>query len=173
MLIDIGRIPPEGQEIVLPEDALELGDSAGLWEGAATVRAEMHLERSGRGVVIGGSFVGGVSLICGRCLEPFPFEAQDRFDLYCEMPIPRPAEEERALAPDELDVTYLEDGHINTDELLRENLLLSLPLQPLCRDDCRGLCPRCGANLNQGPCGCEPPPADPRMDALRKLLPNG
>jgi uncharacterized protein len=77
------------------------------------------------------------------------------------------------LAPDELDVTYLEDDQINTDQLLRENLLLSLPLQPLCRDDCRGLCPRCGANLNQEPCGCERPPADPRMDALRKLLPNG
>lgn len=173
MLIDIARIPPEGQDVALPDGPLDLGDSAGLWEGAATVRAAMHLERSGRGVVIGGSFVGGLSLVCGRCLEPFPFEAEDRFDLYCEVPAAGPVDEERALAPDELDVTYLEEGQINTDQLLRENLLLSLPLQPLCREDCRGLCPRCGANLNHGPCGCAPPAADPRLDALRKILPDG
>jgi uncharacterized protein len=70
---------------------------------------------------------------------------------------------------DELDVTYLEEGRINTDHLLRENVLLGLPVQPVCREDCRGLCSRCGANLNLGSCGCQEPHLDPRFTILRKL----
>jgi uncharacterized protein len=66
-------------------------------------------------------------------------------------------------------VTYLEEGRINTDHLLRENVLLSLPVQPLCREDCRGLCPQCGANLNLRLCGCQAPRVEPRMQILRKL----
>jgi uncharacterized protein len=129
----------------------------------------MHLARSGRGLVIGGTFAGDVPLICSRCLERFRFETQDRFDLYCEVGLPTPAGEERELDQDELDVTYLEEGRINTDHLLRENILLSLPVQPLCREDCRGLCPQCGANLNLGSCGCQAPVVDPRLQILRKL----
>jgi uncharacterized protein len=170
MLIEVSRIPPEGLDVAVPEEPLDLGDSAGLWEGPATARADLRIDRSGRGLVIGGTFVGGLALVCSRCLEPFRYQAQDRFDLYCEVALPGPVEDERALSPDELDVTYLEDGRINTDHLLRENLLLNLPVQPLCRADCRGLCPQCGANLNQGACGCEISRTDPRLQALRKLL---
>jgi uncharacterized protein len=129
----------------------------------------MHLARSGRGLVIGGTFAGDVSLICSRCLDRFRFETQDRFDLYCEVGHQPPTGEECELDQDELDVTYLEEGRINTDHLLRENILLSLPVQPLCREDCRGLCPQCGANLNLGACGCQAPGVDPRLQVLRKL----
>ncbi len=169
MLIEVSQIPPEGLVLALPADELDLGDSAGLWEGPASVQAELRLGRSGRGLVIGGTFVGDVALICSRCLEPFRFQAQDRFDLYCELQLQGPPGEQRELGEDELDVTYLEEGRINTDHLLRENILLSLPVQPLCREDCRGLCPHCGTNLNLGTCGCQPPHGDPRLEILRKL----
>jgi uncharacterized protein len=169
MLIEVSQIPPEGLDVALPAEEFDLGNSAGLWEGPASVQAELHLGRSGRGLVIGGTFVGNVALICSRCLEPFRFQAQDRFDLYCALGLQAPPGEERKLAEDELDVTYLEEGRINTDHLLRENILLSLPVQPLCREECRGLCPHCGANLNLGPCGCQGPQVDPRLHILRKL----
>jgi uncharacterized protein len=170
MLIDVTQIPPEGLHIALPEAELDLGDSPGIWEGPAMVRATLHVGRSGRGLLIEGTYAGGVSLVCGRCLEHFPFATEDRFDLYCEVDLPGQGGDDRALRPEELDVTCLEGGRLDTDLLLRENLLLSLPVQPLCGTDCLGLCPQCGANLNQGPCGCGVTPTDPRLQALRKLL---
>ena len=169
MLIEVSKIPPEGLHLALPAEELDLGNSAGLWEGPASVRAELYLGRSGRGLLIGGTFVGDVVLICSRCLESFRFQAQDRFDLYCALGLQAPEGEERELAVDELDVTYIEEGRINTDHLLRENVLLGLPVQPVCREDCRGLCSRCGANLNLGSCGCQESHLDPRLAILRKL----
>ena len=170
MLIEISRIPPEGLDVALPEEALDLGTSAEVWSGPVTVRANLHVDRSGRGLLISGAFAGGVSLVCSRCLESFGFQAEDRFQVYCEAAPQAQLEEERELSNDELDVTYLEEGRINTDHLLRENILLSLPIQPLCHEDCQGLCPRCGANLNQGACGCTEARVDPRLQILRKLL---
>ncbi len=170
MLIEISQIPPEGLDITLSEETLDLGEPADTWEGPATVEAILHLGRSGRGVLITGTFRAGVPLQCSRCLEPFRFQVEDRCDLYCEAGADRSPDEEHELTDDELDVTYLEEGRINTDHLLRENILLSLPVQPLCHEDCRGLCPHCGADLNQGACACTETRTDPRLQALRKLL---
>ncbi len=170
MLIEVSQIPPDGLDIVLPEEVLDLGAPADTWDGPATVRADLHVGRSGRGLLISGSFSGGVALVCSRCLEPFHFQAEDRFHLYCETAAQAPPEEEHELTDDELDVTYLKEGRIYTDDLLRENILLSLPVQPLCHEDCRGLCPLCGANLNQAACDCTEARVDPRLQALRKLL---
>jgi uncharacterized protein len=169
MLIEISQIPPEGLDLVLPPGEIDLGNPAELWEGPVCVGATMHMGRSGRGLVIGGIFDGDVLLICGRCLERFRFHTADRFDLYCEVGSQVPFGDQHELDDDELDVTYLEEGRINTDHLLRENILLSLPVQPLCREDCRGLCPHCGANLNLGSCGCQAPVGDPRLQVLRKV----
>ena len=170
MLIDVSQIPPEGLSVTLSEEVLDLGEPADTWDGPATVRAEFHVGRSGHGLLISGSFSGGVPLVCSRCLELFHFHTEDRFHLYCEAGAQGPSEEEHELTDDELDVTYLEQGRINTDHLLRENILLSLPVQPLCREGCQGLCPRCGENMNQGACNCTDAPLDPRLRALRKLL---
>ncbi len=170
MLIEVLQIPPDGLDVDLPEGELELGSSAEVWEGAATVRASMHIARSGRGLLIHGEMAGRVALICSRCLERFPFHAEDRLDLYCETAGPGKTKHEVELGPDDLDVTYLDEGRIDTDQLLRESVLLNLPVQPLCREDCKGLCPQCGANLNREACGCDRPPTDPRLQGLRKLL---
>jgi len=170
MLIDVSQVPPEGLNITLSEEVLDLGEPANTWDGPAAVRAEIHVGRSGQGLLISGSFSGGVSLVCSRCLELFHFHTEDRFHLYCEAGAKSPPEEEHELTDDELDVTYLEQGRINTDHLLRENILLSLPVQPLCCEECQGLCPRCGENLNRGTCNCSDAPLDPRLQALRKLL---
>ncbi|MBI4536765.1 MAG: DUF177 domain-containing protein [candidate division NC10 bacterium] len=169
MLIDVLQIPPEGVDVDLPEEELDIGSSAQVWEGAATVRATMHIGRSGRGLLISGEMVGQIALLCSRCLERFPFRSEERLALYCETAGTGQSKQEIELSPDDLDVTYLEEGRIDTDRLLRESVLLSLPVQPLCREDCRGLCPRCGANLNHEACSCAPPQGDLRFQALRKL----
>lgn len=62
------------------------------------------------------------------------------------------------------------DGQLHLDELAREDILLELPTKFLCREDCRGICPKCGKNLNEGPCGCDLQTADARFDVLKNLI---
>lgn len=69
------------------------------------------------------------------------------------------------------DFLVVGDMRFDLDPLAREDILLELPTKVLCRDDCKGLCPQCGKNLNQEPCSCEKP-IDPRLEALRQLLDN-
>ena len=64
------------------------------------------------------------------------------------------------------------DGYIDADEALTEQILLELPLKHLCKEDCKGLCPKCGTDLNKSTCNCETKEPDPRFDVLRKLLEN-
>jgi len=71
---------------------------------------------------------------------------------------------------DREDLLLVENGELALDELVQADLILSLPMRFLCREDCRGLCPRCGKNLNEGPCGCAEDRVDPRLAALRSLL---
>ena len=61
------------------------------------------------------------------------------------------------------------DDQIDLDEVLREQFYLALPMKPLCREDCAGLCPQCGTNRNTGTCSCETEPEDPRLAPLRRL----
>ena len=68
------------------------------------------------------------------------------------------------------DLVLIENFRLPLDELVEMDVLLSLPSKNLCRPDCRGLCPRCGHNLNDGPCGCEQKETDPRLDVLRQLI---
>ncbi len=68
------------------------------------------------------------------------------------------------------DYIVSEDGYIDSDEALIEQIILELPLRHLCKDDCKGLCPKCGADLNVKECGCDTSEPDPRFDVLRKLL---
>ena len=68
------------------------------------------------------------------------------------------------------DFVLLKDFQLPLDELVTTDLLLSLPMKSLCREDCRGLCPQCGHNLNNGECGCRQETVDPRLAALKDLL---
>ncbi len=68
------------------------------------------------------------------------------------------------------DYIVSEDGYIDSDEALIEQIILELPLRHLCKEDCKGLCPKCGADLNVKDCGCDTSEPDPRFDVLRKLL---
>lgn len=64
----------------------------------------------------------------------------------------------------------LADGALDMDSLAQEDILLELPSKFLCREDCKGLCPQCGKNLNEGPCGCDRRQLDPRLEALKQFL---
>ena len=80
-------------------------------------------------------------------------------------------EVEQEIGDDDLATAYYREGMLDLVELMREQFVLALPMKPLCAEDCRGLCPECGTNLNKGQCGCTPRWEDPRLAALKSLLP--
>ena len=103
---------------------------------------------------------------CARCLKDVP--GSFSFDVERTVVTPKMAEDMTEDRIDELVV--VEDGFLSLDELLTECLELSLPFRFLCSDDCKGLCQRCGKNLNDGPCDCEEKEIDPRLEPLRRIL---
>jgi uncharacterized protein len=111
-----------------------------------------------------------LEMACGRCLEPFRLPVSVGFDLQYLPQTENRGEGEREVEEDDLSTAYYQGEHINLGDLVREQLYLTLPMKPLCRADCRGLCPECGANLNATTCGCVPRWEDPRLAPLRTLL---
>ncbi len=107
---------------------------------------------------------------CDRCLEPAVEPVDQTLELLVVERRPvGPVGGERELREEELGTVEADDGWLDTESLVVEQVTLNLPTHPLCRPDCAGLCPRCGANLNRGSCGCAAPPPDPRWAALAAL----
>ena len=103
---------------------------------------------------------------CARCLSPVSGE----FTLDLEKTV-APRNLLGDLDEDKLDeFAIIEDGFLDMDEQLREQLEMEFPMRFLCKEDCKGLCPKCGKNLNDGSCDCDHTEIDPRMEPLRKLL---
>jgi len=106
---------------------------------------------------------------CGRCLEPFAVPIDANLDVLLLPSSANTGEAEREVSEDDLGVSYYKDDVIDLGELMREQFYLAVPMKPLCREDCRGLCPVCGINRNRETCACETTWVDPRMDALRRF----
>ena len=112
-----------------------------------------------------------LELPCSRCLEPFTWPVDAPFDLRYQ---PKAGtgggqESEREIEEDDLSTAFYENDEIDLGELIREQLYLALPMKPLCREDCQGLCPVCGTNWNRGTCTCKRDWDDPRLAALKRL----
>ena len=112
-------------------------------------------------------------LVCGRCLAPFTWALASEFALTYTGDLPSMAEtaqpEEKELDASQAGLIYFKGEEIDLTEGIQEQVILSFPLRPLCREDCKGLCVRCGADLNQGACGCPPPRAQSPFAALGRL----
>jgi uncharacterized protein len=132
---------------------------------AATVTREK--ER----VAIAGTAATTLELSCGRCLESFALPVTARFDLrYLPFEDAPASDGEVEVADEDINTAYYHDGRIDLGELIHEQLYLVLPMKPLCKEDCQGLCPQCGANRNTAPCSCEHRWTDPRLAGLKALL---
>jgi len=115
------------------------------------------------------TYHGDFEILCARCVEPVALPLAGEFDL-----IFRPEEAdanpgERAITPDETEIGYYQESGLLLEDVVREQVLLSLPGRTLCKEDCKGLCPRCGQNLNLATCSCGEAPANPQWNALADL----
>jgi uncharacterized protein len=125
------------------------------------VHGRVKLTQTGRRIMAQGDFQTEFAVECVRCLETLALPLRIRFEeLLTFFPANPP------------DKTYHigEDGYLNLEPILHEQIVLAMPLQTVCRPDCRGLCSQCGQNLNQGDCNCTTQGDDPRMAVLGTLL---
>jgi len=126
--------------------------------------------RKGHVVRLTGKLTSTVQIDCARCLSPAPVSVDESFDLfYIPSVDPAALKEERELGEEDLMVGFYQGDQIDLDDVVREQIELALPMARLCSDDCRGLCPECGANLNEGQCGCAPDYPDARWVVLGNL----
>ena len=110
-----------------------------------------------------------IEMVCARCLEPVVEDVNRSFDLFYA-PLPKDAKpKEDRLQDDDTDIGFYQGDGLFLADVLREQVLLALPLKVICQSECRGLCPNCGANLNHEACRCETHATDPRMAPLARL----
>lgn len=175
LLIDVSKIPPEGLEVDadLDEEALRLEgeESFILVDGRLRSRLERGDDES---VHVRGHLGARMQLDCGRCLETFDMTVAQDLELFYlphEGGAVQEDEDEVELSDRDMVVAYYRDRRLDLAEVVREQLLLAVPLKRLCREDCKGLCPLCGANRNATACDCKIEEAqDPRLAPLRKLF---
>jgi uncharacterized protein len=163
MIIRVPDIPTEGLSIT---DASALGTvyRDPTWR---LLGVNLHLERDGADVFVTGEVRAAVTQACGRCLEPSPADVTAALDVRL---VPRPATADNVeLAADDLDVDFYDKDEIDIGALIDAETTLALPMKPLCREGCLGLCPVCGGNRNVIKCECRERPPDPRLAALKDL----
>jgi uncharacterized protein len=162
-------------DLELPPGAIDFGEQAEQ-EGplATSGRAEViHEHRGPKEIVpdirLRGQFAGHVQVPCARCVEPVKVPLASDFDLIFR-PVGADSDApERSITAPETEIGYYQKDSLLLEDVLREQVLLSLPVRTLCKADCKGLCPRCGVNRNNQTCTCEEGPSDPRWEALAGL----
>jgi DUF177 domain-containing protein len=153
-------------KVFQPEDVGQEGDAYRI---AAPVHVDMDIHKDKDRFRLEGTVRTELELTCSRCLEPYRIAVDVPFDVRYLPASEATGGEEREVAEEDLDTSVYRDDQINLNEVLREQFYLALPMKPLCRDDCAGLCPRCGTNRNTGTCSCATEFEDPRLAPLRGL----
>lgn len=171
MAIKINEIPPEGLTIEV-EESLDLFDQG---RATAPITATVAIKPESSGILhISGRAEGSAVLECSRCLKPFTFVISDAmmdFYLAPERILGSPGEHE--LGKSDLDMEFFRGEEIEPLDLVREQVLLALPMVPLHAADCKGLCPACGADRNEKNCGCSSdalPERDNPFAALKTII---
>ncbi len=164
MKIKVSEIPEEGIDVD-EKTPVTLNER----ETQASVR--FHIDKSGPQVLVRGTVEAAMRLTCGRCLKEFVKDISMPVDLAYN-PVEEMEEEHGAIGKKELDMGFYKADEIDTGVIASEQLLLNVPIKVLCSEACRGICPRCGSDLNVEGCVC--PPADmtspSKFDELKKYF---
>ena len=171
MLIDLSRVlTHEGKKLNMTIEpsggsyVCEMGSFPYVGENSVSLTI-MHTENQvirleGEGTIT-------VLIPCSRCLEPVLVSCPVDYDEEIDMKL---SEEERIEALDES--SFIQNKELDTDKLLHNEVLINWPMRVLCKEDCKGICSRCGANLNQGSCDCDTADLDPRMAVISDIFKN-
>jgi uncharacterized protein len=140
----------------------------------ASGRAELVEEHHGKHKIIKdirlrGRLSAGFELNCARCLEPVAQDVKRDFELLYRPLGTDAGRDELSVTDAEAEIGYYQGEGLLLEDVLREQVLLALPLKVTCSEDCKGLCPHCGTNLNQEQCSCQALVEDPRWSALKDI----
>ncbi|MBI5562332.1 MAG: DUF177 domain-containing protein [Deltaproteobacteria bacterium] len=154
MKIRVDDIIEAGLSLDVAEDAKVIEGLAGSlgFRINAPVRAHFDVTRTGKDINVTGALDTALGFACGRCLKDFESVFSTGFSIFYTLG--RESAREKGLTAADIDVNYITGDTLDTSEIILAQLALEAPLAPLCNEDCKGLCPRCGADLNAGPCGC-------------------
>jgi len=154
---DLLRRPGSSRAIAVEAPVEGLAGPGAEVPATAPVRVDVTLEQVSEGIVVRGTVAARWSGSCSRCLAPVEAEVRVHVDELYEA------------SPLEGETYLLADDTVDLEPLVRDALVLELPAAPVCRDDCKGICPSCGADRNTTTCDCVESEPDPRWAALRAL----
>lgn len=166
-LVSLNDLPPDGKEFELDDQDIWLEPLKEFHMNCRIIKpvhGKVFVQNADDGVLIRGNLSGEIAVPCTRCAEDAIVNIDTQFDEYEEIPADNRKQKD--------------DGHsgyitfernapmLNLAEVGWEQFMLAQPVQPLCKDDCKGLCPKCGTNWNESTCNCGQDATDPRMAAL-------
>jgi len=164
MKIQIPDIPEEGLEVDLEE---ELGIEG--FSLVSPVKARLSITKVAAEVMVSGDMSVELDNVCSRCLKGFR-QVQELPVNGVYPPVEEIGAEKHELHDDEMDMGFYRGDILDLQDLLREQVVLNAQMKPLCDEACKGICPKCGIELNSSTCACEEHEIDPRLAVLKKLL---
>lgn len=172
--IKLDEIPDEGLDLKWQEERASLlpylgGFSRIDFDLETPLQSEAKIKKAGQSVLITGKVETTLRLQCIRCLKEFSYPLSSTFELTLHPSKEAPSEEEVELASDEMESSFFEGGEIHLSEVACEQIFLEIPYQPICQEDCKGLCSICGKDLNLSPCGCLKEKFTSGFSVLQKL----
>jgi uncharacterized protein len=164
MKIRIQDIPDEGL-------ALDIEESIDTNSVLSPVSARLRIEKAGAEIMVKGDLRAEIKLICSRCLKEYNGKLTVPVDTVYH-PVEELKEEAHLseVRSEELDLDFYSGEEIDLLDLVKEQVELNIPMKPLCDDACKGICPKCGTDLNIRSCTCSVKDIDPRFESLKKLL---
>jgi uncharacterized protein len=164
MKIRIEDIPEEGLD-------LDIEENFGPEEISlvSPVKAHLELTKAHSEVIVVGNVSAEVELECSRCLKKFRHIMSVPIDVVYH-PMEDIGTDRHELKDDEMDMGFYQGEELDLKELIREQIMLNIQMKPLCDENCRGICPQCGTDLNTDTCSCETKKIDSRLEVLKRLL---
>ena len=177
MRLRMRDMPPAGMSLADTLEVAELPQLTDLTrQGACRFKAPVQVSLFIAPVAgmfrVEGKLRTTAGLNCSRCLAKFDSALASHFHVTYTRELPNAEEaarEERELRAEDMGLVSFDGEEIDFRDMLQEQIILAIPMQPICRDDCQGLCPQCGTDLNRENCNCRPENVDPRLAVLKNL----
>jgi len=169
MILNVTQIRQPETEVSRRYEPAAFEERGHQFRVVAPVMLQFTVDKDKNRFRLVGAVATTLGLVCGRCLEPFELGVNTPFDVRY-LPQSENTGSEREVEDDDLSDAFYRDDAIDLGQLMEEQFYLSLPMKPLCRDDCKGLCPNCGTNLNVATCDCQIRWEDPRLAGLKAIM---
>ena len=173
MIIDLTTISQEGRsfDFSLEKDWWHSNEENDQVLGFDTnLEVKIKIYKAGEKYLLQGVLTGGLQVVCDRCLKSYHRDLKHDFNVFLDI-IPKTGTNmtEVELLDGDMEVNFIKDREIDVDEVIREQIYLSLPMKSLCSDECLGLCPICGSDLNVRDCQCHKEQGHPGFLKLKDL----